>query len=356
MASCEGRLGAPTWQAGLLAIGGGWMVELPFTDLSFNRKLDDTSEASCTTMQLDHRCQQLLSEAQPYWYELGLFADGERVWSGPIVQLELAGGQAKLSARDLSTWWDIRWLRSDHLDNGVDGATVAAAYVADGMAPADPAGASLRAVLSGRLVYRTVYAAQHKSVGEMVRELGASAIDWTFLDRDGACGASVPFPDIAVAITDAHLAAAPTVLVDGLAYASAVLVCGDGSTQVGDTVFAYSGGIDTVSYPDGTSAQLLIERIYRPSGLQSETDAQNQADLQLASQDPCPLVLKQIALAPDAPIELSQLVAGVLVEVRLDRLIRPIFTQMRILQVSVSVNAQQQTQVQLDLIPKGQVV
>jgi hypothetical protein len=350
-AECAGRLGTPEWQAALLAQGGGWLTELPFTSLSWGRRVDDTSEASCTTMQLDHACMQLLTGAFPYAYELGVYADGERVWSGPIVQIQLEGGQAQLAARDLSAWWDVRWLRSDHSDNGVDGSTIAAAYVSDGMSPDNSPGVSLAPTLCGIQMYRLVYADQHKFVGEMVREVATTAIDWTYVDRDGRCGLVVPWADLPAPITDDHLAASPAVIMEGTAYATRQIVAGDGQQDVGDTVWAIEGGVDSVAAPVGGT--ILVERLLRQSGLTDSRDAVSLADSILARVDPCPVLISQVQLNPDAPCSYQQLVAGVLMQMRLDRSIHPVLDAVRITSVEVQVSAQQQAQVTLQIQPVG---
>ncbi|MGI5292849.1 hypothetical protein ACQEVF_57395 [Nonomuraea polychroma] len=79
-------------------------------EVKWGRRLDDTSEATITIQKskASPSCCGLWRRFQPWWNDLVLYRDGEKVWRGPVYRMRERGSVMVLEARDLSAWMDRR--------------------------------------------------------------------------------------------------------------------------------------------------------------------------------------------------------------------------------------------------------
>lgn len=94
------------WRGGALPFESSAMDRL--TDVSWNRTINDVSEASVTVMKGDvsEACCRALGEAEPWVHELTLYRDGELVWQGPVVRTVASRTTITIVALDVFAWFD----------------------------------------------------------------------------------------------------------------------------------------------------------------------------------------------------------------------------------------------------------
>lgn len=88
--------------------GSEFVCELPtVTDLSFNRILNDISEAQVVSTT---GCCDCLSDVNPWEHELAIYRNDEQVWVGPIMDMEFNHSEetVTIDAKDLLVWADVR--------------------------------------------------------------------------------------------------------------------------------------------------------------------------------------------------------------------------------------------------------
>jgi hypothetical protein len=94
------------WRGGAQPYASTAMDRL--TEVTWNRTLNDVSEASITVLKGDisGECCAALGEAEPWVHELTLYRDGELVWQGPIVRTTSRRDSIVISAQDVTAWFD----------------------------------------------------------------------------------------------------------------------------------------------------------------------------------------------------------------------------------------------------------
>ena len=110
------RLGDGTYEVYFKTRGGARFLcrARNTTSLSWSLKMNDVSSASVTIALngLDDECCNCIATINPWEHELAIFRNGVEVWVGPVVNgtIDLAGLTATYEARDLSAWFDHRWV------------------------------------------------------------------------------------------------------------------------------------------------------------------------------------------------------------------------------------------------------
>ncbi|WP_327415380.1 hypothetical protein [Streptomyces sp. NBC_01233] len=104
-------LGCPQEYRAVIHWRGG---SLPFTSpgvssltaVSWNRTLNDTSEASITIAKgaAGAECCGLLGKVEPFAHELSIYRDAELVWQGPVFRVTENRTRFVIEARDVTEW------------------------------------------------------------------------------------------------------------------------------------------------------------------------------------------------------------------------------------------------------------
>ena len=109
-------LGCGQYEVYFKSRGGGQFIcrALNLTQVSYGRKLNDVSEASVTfgIRGLEGDCCECVAAINPWEHEMAVYRDGAEVWCGPITggELDQAGLSMRFDAKDLSAWFDHRWV------------------------------------------------------------------------------------------------------------------------------------------------------------------------------------------------------------------------------------------------------
>lgn len=304
-----GRYTAQVWTRG----GGSLLFSaLPVSSCKWDRRLDDTSEATVTLAGLgrSQKCYDAIREAKPWKHELALARDGEIVWQGPITEPQSQGTSGSYDARDLSAWWDHRKLRYDRAYSGVDLATIFQQLTVDAMTPDPTPNVVVATSDTSILGTRSYLAGQHLLIGPLLRELSDVGVDWTVVGRNVIAGGLVVPTTPIVRLNDEHLVAPPGVQLEGLAMANDVTVVGaGGGGQTDAPVFGEAIDADSISEFG------LLDAVSTNSNALDATSATAGAASTLAVARRPITVASDVQLDSDAPILIQQLVPGALIEV-----------------------------------------
>lgn len=195
------------------------VLDLPnITSVEWGRANGDTSDA---TVQLDGQaiasnieCCAIMQTIRPWQHELHIYRDGLGAWSGPIVEMTLEGQILLIKARDLSAWYDRRFIHSSHSYGGqnanqgsVDAETIFLDITTDAiLSDASPLNGSVQLFTItdsstalatfpmgggiGGLVARTYSPGQFKPCGPEMRDLAKNHLTWTVINRVGYVNAA----------------------------------------------------------------------------------------------------------------------------------------------------------------------
>ena len=80
--------------------------ELPFTAVEYGRVVDDVSEAriSLAGANTVRGCCETLNGLVRYGYEIAVYRNGHRAWTGPLVDISSRGNDVELRAEDKFGW------------------------------------------------------------------------------------------------------------------------------------------------------------------------------------------------------------------------------------------------------------
>lgn len=128
-------LGCGQYEVYFKSRGGGTFIgrARDLTALRWGRKLDDVSEASIS-FSLNGSdtaaCCGLAATVNPWEHEMSVIRDGEEVWCGPVTggEIDTAGATASFQAKDLSAWFDHRWVEVRDTDVEFDEADITAVF------------------------------------------------------------------------------------------------------------------------------------------------------------------------------------------------------------------------------------
>lgn len=332
-------LGCGIYEIQVLTRGGRHLVHtLPYSQIEWGRLLDDTSEAKLTIDGLAGRgdgCCSKLADIRPWEHELAVYRDGEQVWVGPIVKPAVANASdvATVLARDVTAWWDKRFLHKTHDYGVVDLAYLFAVFIDDAMEPDNTPGIHVTAVESQILGEHKVLQSDHRIAGAEIRSLSQIGVDWTTVCRNViAGGVVVPLHDLPSMI-DEHFVATPDVSLDGLSQENHVGVRGAGVGAAGDAVY-------------GDASNAASQRRYGLlEGVTSQETANTGISAEVGAHTKLALVAEPVALiesgtlAYRSPFPIGTLVPGVAVPVRLRNSCYPVDSFFRIGAIAVTATA-----------------
>lgn len=299
-------------------------AELPWQEVRWTRRLDETSDAVVETSgpaagccpDGSAGCFDGVVDIRPWTHDLVVVRDRVRVWSGPVIDLEATEDGIRITARDHSAWWWRRWLPNDYHYVGVDLGTVFADYVNDAMAVdqasityregyAGAVSATCPTVTTGIKGERKVYDEEHRILGDELDEITRTAVDWT-------CSLGVvtlsPVELVAapIVLTDGHFARTPLPKLSGMDVATRVAVIGNEPTVNGTaSMVAPAFGVLDSTYSEGaildaaSAARNAATRLERKRPILADGSENLQAHIDDG------------VLAPGAPLTVEQLLPGI---------------------------------------------
>lgn len=329
----RGQLGCGQYECYILTRGGGEVVaRFPWTGLSWQRVLDDTSDGSAQGNKAD--CCALIGNIRPWRHEIAIYRNGAEVWVGPLYNPTSPPDpsapqiQSRIQARDLSSWWDHRKIHLDHdFSSPTDLAVIFQAYAEDAMQPDPSPGLTIAATLCGVLGVRKVLASQNQIAGLLMRDLANIGVDFTMIGREAMVGGSIVPATPIPTLTDDHFMFPPTPNLDGTEQANAVTLVGSGTSgSGGDLIY------ETASDADAAHLDGLLESVESDSTILDGASALAGAETRLALASSLVMV-ENAVLAHTAPVTVDQLIPGALCQLELELTCPPISGRFRLKQV-----------------------
>ncbi len=329
----------------LMTRGGGSVIaELNPVSGSFTRDVDATSTLEMTGVTsglLGESCCDNWEEVYPWNTEIIVYRDGRDAWCGPVTGVEFGYGTVKVTAADLTAWWDRRVLPADLNFVNVDLATIFESVVTSAMSTDPVANFSITTTPTGILGSRTYLQTDYKYASDLLSELAKTGIDYSAYGRTILCGGEQVPADPYVVLTDEFWVQPPTISARGNDQATQVIVLGKGVT-----------GIATATTPYTDFYGLLVRTF-------SETEIEDVASAQAAANTRLALLQDQLyidsgsggGLKPTAPITLPELIPGIRVRVDSSASCRQVVADFRLKSVKVGFDGS----VSIDLQPLGTV-
>lgn len=239
-----GQLGCGTYEAYFKSRGGDLFIcrALNITSVSWGRRLSDISEATITLALNGEEgdCCACVGSINPWEHELAIYREGVEVWVGPVTGAEINQAQstARFDARDLSIWFDRRWVEVQDTDVEFEEADITEVYnwLMVHAYYKDPfnldwyftgtAGIPIdRSYLSYDPSIGERWGGNYPYVGDELRELRKSGIDSTVVRRTYIAG-NITSGQPAARLTDSSFTEPPTLIVAGGGMATEVGVGG----------------------------------------------------------------------------------------------------------------------------------
>jgi hypothetical protein len=329
----------------LLTRGGGSVIaELNPVSGSFTRDVDATSTLEMTGVTsglLGESCCDNWDEVYPWNTEIIVYRDGRDAWCGPVTGVEFGYGTVKVTAADLTAWWDRRVLPANLNFVNVDISTIFESVATAAMSTDPVANFNITTTPTGILGTRTYLQTDYKYASDLLSELAKTGIDYSAYGRTILCGGEQVPADPYVVLTDEFWVQPPTVSARGNDQATQVIVLGKGVT-----------GIATSTTPYTDFYGLLVRTF-------SETEIEDAASAQAAANTRLALLQDQLyieagtggGLKPTAPITLPELIPGIRVRVDSSASCRQVVADFRLKSVKVGFDGS----VAIDLQPLGTV-
>lgn len=366
------RLGDGTYEVYFKTRGGERFLcrARNITSVSWSRKMNDVSTASVTIALngLDDECCDCIATVNPWEHELAVFRNGVEVWVGPVVNgtIDLAGLTASYEARDLSAWFDHRWVEVLDVDKEFEEVNISEVYtwLIEHAYYREPWNMSWVVPTTQIPIDRTYtardtserWAGTFQSVGDELRDLSQSGIDTTVVRRTLIAGDLQAETQITQLLTDEHWAVLPTINIVGTSMATEVGVGGGNG--------GYSGWYDDQIWieraaSDSNGARYgLLQSFYNAPELDEEDTTelpnaitQQAYNLREAKKEPF-VYIQGGALSPKAPVQVDSLIPGNVYRVALSETCRTVESDYRLFAVSVSLNDRGET-VSLEMTPLG---
>lgn len=290
------ELGCGTYQAFLQMRGGGGRIQIPTKSTPFSRTLNEMGQVTVvvpTAGKISEACCQALNGLKAWKHEVALHRDGVEVWAGPVVLPTWTEDQVTIIAKDVTQWFERRWLPIDRNitdDLGMIFNTI----VSDAMSPDPSPNIACVAGATGIIGTRAWLAAEFRRAADELRELARTGIDYATIGHQIYIGG--------IEVSNTTL---PTLT---SASADNIVVVDDGQqtgTQVavlGDTGIAGVAGA-------GSEEVGLVQNVYSEPTIIDATSAGYAATARyLATLSAESVTLR---LLPKAPMTFAQLIPGV---------------------------------------------
>lgn len=366
------RLGDGTYEVYFKTRGGERFLcrARNITSVSWSRKMNDVSTASVNISLngLDDECCDCIATVNPWEHELAIFRNGVEVWVGPVVNgtIDLAALTATYEARDLSAWFDHRWVEVLDVDKDFEEVNISDVYtwLIEHAYYREPWNMSWSIPTTRIPIDRTYtardtrerWAGTFQTVGDELRDLSQSGIDTTVVRRTLIAGDLQAQTQITQLLTDEHWAVLPTISIVGTSMATEVGVGGGNGGFSGwsdDQIWIERANSDTSGSRYG-----LLQSFYNAPELDEEDTTelpnaitQQAYNLREAKKEPF-VYIQGGALSPRAPVQADDLIPGNVYRVALSETCRSIESDYRLFGVSVSLGERGET-VSLEMTPLG---
>jgi hypothetical protein len=341
------------------------------TSLRWQRKLNEPSEAAVTFALngTDGDCCGLAGTVNPWEHELAIYRDGTEVWCGPITGGEIDNDTltATFEARDLSTWFDRRWVEVYDTDVDFDEADITEVLdwlIGHGYYK-DPW--EMEWIISGRLnipVTRTYTAftppverwgGNYPKIADEIRDLLNARVDYTVIRRVMLAGDLSNNGTPVARFTDKSWIKPPKTIILGLGMATEVGVGGGNGGYYG-----WSDDQMWIERPnDDERARYGLLQRFVPSPEFDDVDTytlpnpvtQRAAELRELLKQPY-VYVSGGQLSPTAPITFDQLIPGRHYRIDLNQTCRQITTDYVLTSFDVDF-AEGEEHISVELVPPG---
>lgn len=327
-------LGCGVNEAFIQCRGGGELEYLPYTSLSYSRRVDDMSGASLTLGQksltslspaVQAQCCGLIADIEPWEHELVIFRDGELAWCGPIIVVEWGFDSVQIEAHDLFQWFERRILDRDRSFVGVDLADIFTTLASDALHHDPTPNILYSATPTGILGDREVLADAYRRGADELRELLRSGLDMTAIGRTLVLGGTeIPTADLGILVTEDF--DKPKLRRDGGECETESFVIGARPDRVSSPVVGQSGGVD----PD----RGLVQGLITENGVADATSATAAADSRQALLNLSPEYLTG-RLVASAGVQFADLIPGARADLRVQLMCRTVMGVQRLKDVDV---------------------
>lgn len=313
--------------------------------VEWGRLLDDTSAAKVTVPIADTACCDVMQNVRTWCNDLSIYRDQGLVWQGPVTLLDHGRDDSTASAQDVTAWLfhtEVAQKIDTTTATGtgpLDLARIAERLIREGLFEFDPGILTYLNVTDSGILGEYIYEALQTYVGDELKELARTGIDFTALGHMLIIAGEIPFARLPQ-LQDEDFMGELRVIEDGLSAISKAIVLGEGVT-------ATSGGVG----PCGK-----LTRIAKEEAMKGMASAQAEADSLVMAGSPTPLVLQVpdgVQLSPEAPVGIMDLVPGVVIPVASTTTCRTVNTDLRLNALSVSYTRDAGEVVKVTLAPLG---
>lgn len=335
-------LGCHTYQVAIAGSTGAPTIvgDLPTVGLQWGRIQDETSQATVDVGE----CCDMLAGVRAIRHSVLILADGQLVWGGPIVRINWRTG--RIVARDVSWWFDRRVISQPRSFVGQDLSSIAETLLRDAFAADDPGILTWLDVQPCGIIGDREYSADSiQTVGDAIRELARTGMDFTVLGWRVLIGPEQTTTRRLGVLTDQHFMVPPDVIEDGLSLTTRAWVQGSG-------VLGVAGGTDPYYG--------LVERSWNEPDIKDVVSAAAAAQTRVDLLSSSPVFVGdeagngfQSVLAPSAPFSLQELVPGAIIRTALTDACRQVAADLRLHEIQVRVAEDEQ--VSINLQPLGTV-
>lgn len=357
-------LGCGTYEVYFNTRGGGSFIfrARNLTQVNWGRTLNEVSEAQVTFSLngQDEACCNGVGTINPWQHEISIYRDGVEVWCGPVVNatIDLSTLTATYQAKDLSAWFDHRWVELQGADQEWEETDVTTIYewLVQHAYYKDPWGMEWYLQPMGIPIDRSYigsspgerWAGTFPNVGDELRDLAQYGIDFTTVRRTMVGGNLEDANSGPVArLIDKSWAQLPQIQISGGGMATEVGVAGGNA--------GYTGWYDEqiwIERNPGSQYGLLQKFIPAPELDDEDTtkipNAITQKAYNIAALKAEPFVyVKGGSLSPDAPVTFDQMIPGRVFRVELLQTCRTIQTDYRLYGVEVQFNGEETVTPQL---------
>lgn len=352
--------------------------------LEYNRVINDVSTATIT-VSMRGTCAPCMEILEPFAHEISIYRVSEgqdsEVWCGIITRISIDASRqtATIHCSDLSLMWEYRTLEFEGEDIDLEEVDLTDAFdfVLCRGYEKDPWNFtwSLNQVGIPVTKYYPAFVradgdrwgGQYPVCADEMRSLYAAGMDFTVYCRRGIGGnfAVSSTAGSTALLLDKHLQESPNIEISGTTMGNRIIVAGGQGGYYGfsDDAIAMVPEITGPIRPNLLTGQQakygLIERFYVNPGYDEvdTTVAPNPLKQEAGSRYELlskPYVLiKEVILNPDAPFPLDQLIPGTVLNVALEKVLRPLTEySYRIGSVNVTLDKSGE-QVRIELTPVG---
>jgi hypothetical protein len=351
-------LGCGTYEVYFNTRGGGTHIfrARNLIQVTWNRTLNEVSEAqiSFALNGQDEACCNGVGTINPWQHEISIYRSGVEVWCGPVINatIDLEKMTATYQAKDLSAWFDHRWVELQGSDQEWEEADVTEVYAwlvnhAYGKDPwnmewyLSPMGIPMDRTYIGSSSGER-WAGSFPSVGDELRDLSQYGLDFTTVRRTMIGGNLEDANEQPTArLIDKAWSTLPQIQITGGGMSTEIAVAGGNA--------GYTGWYDDQIWIERMSDPTygLLQTFYPAPELDDEDttklpNAITQKAYNLHALKAHPYVyVKGGSLSQEAPVTFDQLIPGRVFRVELLQTCRTIEADYRLYGVSVEFNGQE---------------